>query len=252
MERSCREHSPLRAYIPSLECDFPRFDCHPPRQQTGLFSVAVTLFIIESYKPSLDEQTVALHNQLMEISRGTPLDLPPFPDSIPFSPSPPAIRASTLWYLSLGLNIACAIWAILRWHRYTVLLGQCGEPHRRTRVRAYHFSGIGRLDMEPSVDAIWALLHTSVFLFIIGLVDFLLLINKTVACIFLGYTVPLVLAYIAATMLLCFFPNSRCFTPSSSGSWKASQMDNQRPRSQSPFRRPPSGYIGEKSLRDDH
>ena len=180
------------------------------------------------------------------------MGLLPSPDSISLRPCPPSTRASALWFLSLGLNIACAIWAILRWHRYTVLPGQSGEPHRHTPIRAYHFSDIGCLDMEPTVDAIWALLHTSVFLFFIGLVDFLLLINKTVACIVLGYTVPLVLAYIAMTMLLCFFPNSQYFTPSSSGSWKVSQMDNQRPRSQSPFCRPPSGYIGENSLQDDH
>lgn len=218
---------------------------------TGLFSATVTLFIIESYKkPSLDEQTVALIHQLTGTPRDTPLDLPPFPDSLPFIPNPPAFRASTLWFLSLGLHIACAIWAI-RWQRYTDLLGQSGESHRRARVRIYLSSSVGRRDMVHTVDVIWVLLHTSVFLFFIGLIDFLLLINKTVACIVLGCIVPLALAYIATTLLLHFFPNSQHFTPSSSRSWKAPQLDDQHPRSQSPFRRPPSGYIGEKSLRDD-
>ena len=99
--------------------------------------------------------------------------------------------------------------------------------------------------MERTVEAIWVLLHTSVFLFFIGIVDFLLQINKTVACIVLGYTVPLMLAYIATTFLLCFFPNSRFFTPSSNRSWKVSQLDSKPAKSQSSFRRAPSDYNGD-------
>lgn len=224
----------------------------PLCQQTGLFSATVSLFVIESYKlaPDPGEQTVALLNQvsqqLMGISRGAHLGLPPSPDTIPFRPSPPVVRASILWFLSLGLNITCAIWAILWqqwWQQYIDLLGQSGELHRRA-PRTYLFSGFG---MERTVETIWMLLHTSVLFFLIGLIDFLLLINKTVALAFLGYIVPLALVYIAATLLQCFFSDSHSF--SSSGSWKVSQLDNRRPRSLPPFRRPP--YIGENSWRDD-
>jgi hypothetical protein len=184
------------------------------------------LFIIESYKkPSLDEQTVALLNQLSQLPTGvssdTPLDLPPSPDSMAFTPIPHAVRASNLWFLTLGLNVACAIWAILRCQRSTDPLGQSGKPHRRVRVYADRFSGIDRRDMEHTMDVIWVLLHASVFLFFVGLIDYLLLINKTVACIVLGCTVPLALAYLAMTLLLHFLPNSQYFAPfapSSSGS----------------------------------
>jgi len=85
--------------------------------------------------------------------------------------------------------------------------------------------------MEHVVEMIPVLLHTSVLFFLIGFVDFLLPINKTVARVFLGYIVPLALVYIATTLLPCFFPNSHYFIPSSSGSWKVSQLDNRRPRS---------------------
>jgi hypothetical protein len=174
---------------------------------------------------------------------------------MPFIPSPHPVWASTLWLLSLGSNVACAIWAILRWQRFTDLLRQSGEPHKRARVCAHRLSDIGRRHMEHTMDVIWVLLHVSVFLFFIGLVHYLLLINKTVACIVLGCTVPLALAYIAMTLLLHFLPNSEYFAPfapSSSGSWKVTQLEDQHRRSQSPFRRPSPDYIGEKSLRDDH
>ena len=175
----------------------------------------------------------------MGISRSTPLGLPQSLDSIP---SPPAVRASILFFLSLGLNIICANWVIL-WQRCTDLLGQRREPHRRAGVRARLFSGFGRFGMEPTVETIWALLHTSVLFFFIGLVDFLLLINKTVSCVFLGCIVPLALVYIATMLLLCFFPNSHYFTLSSSGPWNVS--DNRRPRGQPPSRHPL--YVGENS-----
>jgi len=111
--------------------------------------------------------------------------------------------------------------------------------------RAYLFSGIGPFGMEHAVEMVMVLLHTSVLFFFIGLVDFLLPINKPVAWVFLGYIFPFALVYIATMLLPRLFSN----TPFSSGSWKVSQLDNRRPRSQPPFRHPP--YIGESSWQDD-
>ncbi|KAI9438693.1 hypothetical protein H4582DRAFT_191496 [Lactarius indigo] len=189
---------------------------------TGLFSTTISLFILGSYNkssPDPGEQTVALLNQvsqqLMGISRGTPLALPP--DPILFRPSSPAVRASIMWLLSLGLNIACAIWAILWYQRYSDSVGQSGEPHSRARGRAYLFSGIGHVDMEHTVEAIWVLLHTSVLLFFIGLLDFLLRINKTLAYVFLAYIVPFAFVYTAAVLLPYFFSNTHHFTRSTRG-----------------------------------
>jgi hypothetical protein len=58
------------------------------------------------------------------------------------------------------------------------------------------------------VKANWVLLHTSVILFFVGLVDFLLLINKTITWILLGYLTPVAFLYAAATLLPCHFPNT--------------------------------------------
>ncbi|KAH9054810.1 hypothetical protein EDB87DRAFT_1834576 [Lactarius vividus] len=203
---------------------------------TGVFSTTVSLVILGSYhklSPDPGEQTIAYLTKHPML----------------FKPSPPAVRATNLWFLSLGLDIICAIWAILWWQRYTNLLDQSGEPQRRARVRAYLFSGIGHVDMEHAVEAIWVLLHASVLFFFIGLLDFLFRINKTVACVFLTYIVPFVLVYIAAMLFPCFFSSSHYFTPSTSGSWKASQLINRRSTSQPQFRRP--SYVGEGSWRDD-
>ena len=53
----------------------------------------------------------------------------------------------------------------------------------------------------------WVLLNTSVIIFFVGLVDFLLRINQTITWILLGYLTPFALLYAAVTLLTCLFPN---------------------------------------------
>jgi hypothetical protein len=53
----------------------------------------------------------------------------------------------------------------------------------------------------------WVLLNTPVIIFCVGLVDFLLRINKTITWILLGYLTPLAFLYAAVTLLPCHFPN---------------------------------------------
>jgi hypothetical protein len=52
----------------------------------------------------------------------------------------------------------------------------------------------------------WVLLNTSLIIFFVGLVDFLLRINKTIAWILLGYLTPLAFLYAAVMLLPCHFP----------------------------------------------
>ncbi|KAI0039227.1 hypothetical protein FA95DRAFT_1470073, partial [Auriscalpium vulgare] len=154
-----------------------------------LFSATVAAFIIESYKQlSADsgDTTVALLTQLtMQIaalSNGT--SLPP-PDPIPaFTPSSSAIRVNALWFLSLIMSLTCALAATLmqQWARHYLQVSQRrGAPHKRARIRAYLYQGIDRFGMAGAVEFIPALLHTSVFLFFVGLVDFMFPINNTIA-----------------------------------------------------------------------
>ena len=57
-------------------------------------------------------------------------------------------------------------------------------------------------------EANWVLLHSSIILFLVGLVDFLLLINKTITWILLGYLTPFAFLYAVATLLPYYFPKS--------------------------------------------
>ncbi|KAI0266174.1 hypothetical protein BC834DRAFT_969673 [Gloeopeniophorella convolvens] len=201
---------------------------------TGLFSATVAGFIIESYKLlSVDsgDQTVALLNQvsrqLFAISNGERLTSPPSPNAVHFKPSASAIRVNIMWFLSLALSLTCALSATLmqEWSRqYMELASHRGAPHKRARVRAYLFNGIERFQMARAVETIPLLLHISVFLFFIGLVDFLLPINKTVAWIFVGYVALFTAVYAVMTLLPNFFLNCPYRTPLSAYLWKLSQV----------------------------
>lgn len=51
----------------------------------------------------------------------------------------------------------------------------------------------------------WVLLSTSVIIFLVGLVDFLLRIDKTITWILFGYLTPFAFLYTAVTLLPSHF-----------------------------------------------
>ncbi|KAI9458565.1 hypothetical protein BJY52DRAFT_411412 [Lactarius psammicola] len=200
---------------------------------TGLFSATVAAFVIESYKRlSVDsgDQTVTLltqmSQQLVGISNGTVLTGPP-----PLSNSPPnlpsAVRVNILWLLSLAISITCALLATLvqQWtRRYMALSYLHDMPHERARVRTFLFTGMEHFRMRQAVEAIPMLLHTSVFLFFAGLVDFFLLFNRTVAWVFIGWVGLFVSIYAAMTVIPNVIFSCPYRTPFTGLLWRLSHM----------------------------
>ncbi|KAI9447581.1 hypothetical protein H4582DRAFT_10154 [Lactarius indigo] len=201
---------------------------------TGLFSATVASFIIESYhnlSPNSGDTTNTLltqiSGQLFNISNGIPLTIVVAQSSQPFKPTASAVRVNVLWFLSLVLSLSCALSATLmqQWaRRYQELAQRRGATHRRGRMRAYIFDGITRFEMGRAVATMPTLLHISVFLFFIGLVDFLFPIYATVAYATLGCIVVFALAYAILTILPNIFLNCPYATPLSSLTWRISQF----------------------------
>jgi hypothetical protein len=151
---------------------------------------------------------VASFNQLISLDKPPP-STPLLLDAVLPEQNLSVVRPTILWLLSLGLNTTCTAWVLWQqWRqRFSDLVGQSDEP---TRLHPYLSPGV-----EPRfcndhimVKANWVLLHASVILFFVGLVDFLLLINKTITWILLGYLTPFAFLYAAATLLPCHSPNS--------------------------------------------
>ena len=108
--------------------------------------------------------------------------------------------------------------------RYQELAQRRGAFHRRGRMRAYLFDGINRFGMARAVATMPTLLHISVFLFFVGLVEFLFPIYTTVAYATLGCIGVFALAYAILTVLPNICLNCPYGTPLSGFTWRISQV----------------------------
>ena len=91
-------------------------------------------------------------------------------------------------------------------------------------MRAYIFDGINKFGMARVVATLPTLLHISVFLFFLGLVEFLFPIYATVAYATLGCIGVFALAYAILTVLPAFSLNCPYGTPLSRLIWRISQL----------------------------
>ena len=157
--------------------------------QAGLFSAALTAFIIDRYQniqpnPAqqsayFQQQSTILLNQISHqlASLGAPI---PSNLSLPgptLSSSRSDIRVNTCWFISLVSSLSAALLATLvqRWARYHMHVFQrYGHPLKIARIRQYLHEGVERWRMLAIAEAVPGLVHISLFLFFIGLADFLL------------------------------------------------------------------------------
>ena len=139
-----------------------------------------------------------------------------------FQPTPSAVRVNTLWFASLGMSTACALWATLmqQWTRRYVKVadGPYGQP-KRARIRAYFADGVEKFALAAAVEVLPVLLHVSVVIFYIGLIDFLLNINHTVAFTMLSLVAFFSLVYFVLSIMPLYFHNSPYQTPASAVFW---------------------------------
>jgi Family of unknown function (DUF6535) len=142
---------------------------------------------MESYKllsPDLNNAIIAsltqITEQLVSISNGVPFQNIVIQSNAPSEPTASAIRINVTWFLSLLLSLA---------HAFSAARPYGGFPqhHGPRHKYAYILYGFERSGPSRLVDTMPTSLHLSIFLFIVGLIDFLLLINKTVAFCVLGY-----------------------------------------------------------------
>lgn len=132
------------------------------------------------------------------------------------------MRVNTLWFISLGMSTACALWATLmqQWtRRYVQVTDTPYGPPKRARIRAFFAEGVEKFALAAAVEVLPVLLHTSVLIFYIGLIDFLLNINHTVAFTMLALVALCVLVYFVLSIMPLYFHNSPYQTPLSAVFW---------------------------------
>ncbi|KAJ7240898.1 hypothetical protein C8J57DRAFT_96457 [Mycena rebaudengoi] len=200
----------------------------------GLFSASLTAFIIESYKTLTPDQAVTTTVLLAQISRqldprldASSADSAVTSTSAPFIPSASSLACNTLWFLSLGLSLSCALIATLvdQWSRDFIQRTEMRpSPIIRARIFSYLYLGIQRFGMHTMVESIPLLLRGSLLLFFAGLVAFLYPINPVVMIVagtLLGLTTAI---YTYLTVLPIFFSDSPYRTPLSNLAWSVLQQ----------------------------
>jgi len=178
----------------------------------------VTVFDLKS--SSQDTSTLDLDSKYqiqadLNISRASKLP--------PFSPPTSAIWVNVLLFLSLLLSLTCALLATLLQQsarRYLGFTQQLGYTlHRRARVRAFFSEGVDKSHISWVVEALPALLHLSICLFIAGLLVWLFNINHIVFLAVILCTALFAVAYLWFTFSPVFRPNNPCYAPLSPTIW---------------------------------
>ena len=85
--------------------------------------------------------------------------------------------------------------------RYMVFAQHRSAPRKQARIRSYMFEGVTYFRMSQAVEAMPLLLHSSVFLFFAGLIEFLYTYNNAVARYTLGCVVFFASIYVILTLL---------------------------------------------------
>ncbi|KAH9953415.1 hypothetical protein BC827DRAFT_1146185, partial [Russula dissimulans] len=187
---------------------------------TGVFSVIVAAFLVDSYKylnrdpaevsATLLEQVTA---QLAAISNGERVAAPTL-DA--FKVPRYAIHVNILWFLSLCLALAAGLGTTLvqQWlRRYTRLTQRAMSPMRRVRIRTFLFDGMQAFHISWFIENISLMLHAAIFLFFVGLVEFLFALNDEVARVVLVVLSIFVALYVILTATPLIFQNSPFQTP---------------------------------------
>ena len=91
--------------------------------------------------------------------------------------------------------------------------------HKRAHIRSFFAEGVTRFNVHVAFEALPALLHISVFLFLAGLVISLFTIHHTVAYIILSATVVCFLFYAAITVMPIVYHDSPYTSPFSTLVW---------------------------------
>ncbi|KAI9507935.1 hypothetical protein F5148DRAFT_1200689 [Russula earlei] len=164
----------------------------------GLYSASLTAFLTESYKllvPNPMQDNVYYTRQsvqlLAQISAQLAASGSPVPSTVNLPPpledfraEKSDVRVNIYWFMSLVFSLTAALAATLvqQWVRdYMHVFQRYNHALKRSRIRQFLYEGTQRWYMPVVVDAVPALIHISLFLFFVGLADFLFKINTSTA-----------------------------------------------------------------------
>ncbi|KAI0285615.1 hypothetical protein BC826DRAFT_918655, partial [Russula brevipes] len=192
-----------------------------PAQQSVFYQQQSALYQLQSaHLLSLISQQLAL------LGAPVPVDsLPPLPSytlpSYTFHPSASNRRVNVYWLLSLIFSLLAALLATLiqQWVRaYMRVFQRSSNPLKTARIRLFLFEGVDSLPVVA--DAVPGLIHISLLLFFLGLIDTVLNIHKNIAFITLVPITLCGLLYFCSAMVPIWNPRLPYRNPFSSVIWR--------------------------------
>ena len=207
--------------------------------QAGLFSAVLTAFVvpkIQDLKVNPADQSAYYQNQTVQIldrisQRFTSVNgqistdySPPLPYPT-FRPLGSDRLVNIVWLISLVCSLSAALLATLvqQWARaYMRIFQQSRNPLKAARIRLYLFDGAKGL--SAVAEFVPGLIHISLILFLWGLSDTILHIDKTV---FIFTVVPVLVCvclYLYCVFVPIWNPQSPYWTPFSRYIWRLVQV----------------------------
>ncbi|KAG8951547.1 hypothetical protein FRC03_012488 [Tulasnella sp. 419] len=180
----------------------------------GLFSAVNTAVIIESIKDLKADATETTNDLLRDLirnvrdpSNSTYEDTQP---SNTFKVTAPALRANMFFFASLCCSLCTAFGAVLS-KQWLDTYENDGPPKPlpdKCRERHLKFMGVEKWYLEGIIQTLPSLLQISLFLFLIGLTDWIWHLNKMVAALICSFAIITFLFYISTTAISIFDPSS--------------------------------------------
>ena len=144
---------------------------------------------------------------------------PPYPD---FTPNSSDVRVNAYWFMSLVFSLSAALLATLvqQWVRdYMQVFQRYGNPLKVARLRQYLYEGAEKWYMLVVAESVPGLVHVSLFLFFLGIIDSLLSLYTTIG---ITTIVPITICglfYVLSTLAPILDSQSPFQTPLSSLIW---------------------------------
>ncbi|KAG8917494.1 hypothetical protein FRC02_003078 [Tulasnella sp. 418] len=182
----------------------------------GLFSAVNTAFIIESYK-GLNPDPAETTNTLLRIliaHRNDNITLTA-EDFHPTELNPSALSTNYIFFASLYSSLSAAFGAVTakQWLTEYSHKGPAKAPHDLGLHRIMKFRGLERWHFQFVIDLLPLLLQLSLVLFLIGVVDFLWVLNRKVGMMQLVLVLVGIGVYLATLTIGVISPTSPFRTP---------------------------------------
>ncbi|KAK0476198.1 hypothetical protein IW261DRAFT_443086 [Armillaria novae-zelandiae] len=190
----------------------------------GLFSAVVTTFVAQtsqSLQVDYSQVTASLVFELIDVQRavanGSLVNDVPRSGLTPFSNFRPTTSDSLvngLWFTSLSFSLSTALFAVLtkQWiHQYMAV--PSGTPRDRCRVRQFRYMGLQQWGVGLIIGLLPVLMSASLFVFLAGLVVFLVPLRGSIAFIVGSITSLSFAAYFITNLLPIIYPSCPYKTP---------------------------------------